>query len=196
MIKTWQDIPGFFDFADIYDQAVDEAKDGDTLVEVGAFLGKSAAYMAEQIKLSGKDLRFFVVDSWDETAYAKWWTLLDNDPPSPWPKPELYDMPLMVAFEYCMDRVGARGSMCPLAMPSVSAARIFPDEGVGFVFIDANHQYPGISADIAAWWRKVKQGGILAGHDYTAAIWPDVKRAVDEAFPAIEQRGSSWMVRK
>ena len=41
MIKTWQDIPGFFDFADIYDQAVDEAKDGDTLIEVGAFLGKS-----------------------------------------------------------------------------------------------------------------------------------------------------------
>ena len=68
MIKTWQDIPGFFDFQDIYDQAVDEAKDGDTLIEVGAFLGKSAAYMAEQIKLSGKDLRLFVVDSWDENG--------------------------------------------------------------------------------------------------------------------------------
>ena len=150
MIKTWQDIPGFFDFQDIYDQAVEEAKDGDTLIEVGAFLGKSAAYMAEQIKLSGKDLRLFVVDSWDENAYRNWWTLLDNDPPSPWPKPELHDMPLMVAFEYCMERTGTRGSLCPLAMPSLSAARIFPDEGVGFVVSsDANPPYTGISADIS-----------------------------------------------
>ena len=147
--------------------------------------------MAQQIKLSGKDLRFFVVDSWDETAYAKWWTLLDNDPPSPWPKPELYDMPLMVAFEYCMERVGVSGSLCPLAMPSVSAAGIFSDEGVHFVFIDASHHYRGISVDIAVWWPKIRQGGILAGHDYSAAIWPDVKRAVDEAFPKIEQRGTS-----
>src|SRR5579863_7602837 len=98
-IKTWRDIPGFFDFQDIYDQAVAEARDSDTLIEVGTFLGKSAAYMAERIKESGKDLRFFVVDSWDEKEYAQWWIDVRRDPPAPWPVEELYGMPLQKAFE-------------------------------------------------------------------------------------------------
>ncbi len=63
MIKTWHDIPGFFDFMDLYDLAVSGVRDGDTLVEVGSFLGKSAAYMAERIRESGKRLHFQCVDS-------------------------------------------------------------------------------------------------------------------------------------
>ncbi len=68
-----------------------------------------------------------------------------------------------------------------LRLPSVSAAEMFDPGELDLVFIDGDHSYEGARADIAAWTPKVKEGGILAGHDYYAR-WPGVVRAVDEAF--------------
>jgi len=45
------------------------------------------------------------------------------------------------------------------------AAKRFKRE-VDFVYIDGNHDYTYVVADILAWHPKVKPGGILAGHDY------------------------------
>ncbi|HRH68806.1 MAG TPA: class I SAM-dependent methyltransferase [Flavobacteriales bacterium] len=42
----------------------------------------------------------------------------------------------------------------------------FADGQLDFVYIDANHRYEAVMADIRAWWPKVKAGGILGGHDY------------------------------
>lgn len=49
---------------------------------------------------------------------------------------------------------------------SVEAARKVPDGSLDFAYVDANHTYPHVVADIAAWLPKVRKGGILAGHDY------------------------------
>lgn len=35
-----------------------------------------------------------------------------------------------------------------------------------FIFIDGNHTYEYVIEDLQNYWPKVKQGGILAGHDY------------------------------
>jgi len=69
---------------------------------------------------------------------------------------------------------------------SRDAARVVPDGSLDFVFIDANHFYDYVRADIAAWTPKVRPGGIVAGHDYLARSrageeW-GVIRAVREAF--------------
>jgi len=60
---------------------------------------------------------------------------------------------------------------------SPKAADYFKDNSLDFVYIDAEHTYEAVKLDMPAWWKKVKIGGILAGHDYG---WPTVKRAVDE----------------
>lgn len=67
---------------------------------------------------------------------------------------------------------------------SVDAAEDVPDESLDFAFIDADHSYEGCSKDIAAWWPKIRPGGVLTGHDYGAradrlGLW-GVSRAVDE----------------
>lgn len=53
-----------------------------------------------------------------------------------------------------------------------------------FVFIDADHTYEGVKADIDAWWPKVAPNGVLAGHDYGGRLDQKgkfgVSRAVDE----------------
>ena len=48
---------------------------------------------------------------------------------------------------------------------------------IDFVYIDGCHDYKEVKKDIEIWTDKVKQGGIVAGHDYPAE---GVKRAVDE----------------
>lgn len=49
---------------------------------------------------------------------------------------------------------------------SLTAAGHIPDRSLDFVYIDANHSYEHVVADIAAWAPKVRSGGVLAGHDF------------------------------
>ncbi len=49
---------------------------------------------------------------------------------------------------------------------SVEAARDFEDGSLDAVYIDANHRYEFVVADIHAWLPKIRKGGIISGHDY------------------------------
>lgn len=51
-------------------------------------------------------------------------------------------------------------------MLSLQAAPLFDDGYFQMVYLDGNHSHFAVSADIAAWWPKVRPGGILAGHDF------------------------------
>lgn len=60
--------------------------------------------------------------------------------------------------------------------PSIEAAARF-NEQVDAVFIDAWHVYDAVREDIAAWYPKIRPGGLLALHD---ASMDGVKKAVQE----------------
>ncbi|HLI23192.1 MAG TPA: class I SAM-dependent methyltransferase [Stellaceae bacterium] len=87
--------------------------------------------------------------------------------------------------------------------PSVDASRGFADESADLIFIDGDHRYAAVNADLAAWWPKLRRGGIFCGDDY---LWPDVKKAVDEFVAAgkrqlrlVAKAGSAypiWTVQK
>lgn len=49
---------------------------------------------------------------------------------------------------------------------SMEAIKDIPDNCLDFVFIDGNHDYEHVKEDITEWSKKVKPGGIIAGHDY------------------------------
>lgn len=51
--------------------------------------------------------------------------------------------------------------------PSMEAAKDFADSSLDFVYIDANHEKQFVIDDITQWYRKIKPGGIVAGHDYS-----------------------------
>jgi Methyltransferase domain len=68
---------------------------------------------------------------------------------------------------------------------SVDASAKFDDGFFDFVYIDADHTEAAVWADINAWWSKVRVGGILSGHDYSAAI-PTTKDNVVLKFGVIE----------
>ncbi len=49
---------------------------------------------------------------------------------------------------------------------SMNAVTTFKDNTLDFVFIDGNHEYDAVLEDIIEWTKKIKVGGIIAGHDY------------------------------
>jgi len=62
------------------------------------------------------------------------------------------------------------------------------------VYIDAAHDYENVKKDILVWLPKVKQGGIIAGHD---VIIGGVKQAVVEIFGNYKQfENTSWLIVK
>jgi hypothetical protein len=42
----------------------------------------------------------------------------------------------------------------------------FPDNYFDMIYVDARHDYKGVLKDLRDWWPKLREGGIMAGHDY------------------------------
>ena len=61
-LPSWDQVPGFFDFAAVYDAAVAAGQDGDVFVEIGCLAGRSTCYLASRIKESGKAITLYAVD--------------------------------------------------------------------------------------------------------------------------------------
>ena len=90
-------------------------------------------------------------------------------------------------FLFAVDRLRPYSDRVRLVrMGSVEAAGIFADGSVDLVYIDAAHDYESVAADLAAWWPKVSDRGILAGHDFDATH-PGVVEAVTQ-FGAMVER--------
>ncbi len=53
-------------------------------------------------------------------------------------------------------------------MYSADAVKEFPDKHFDWVFIDANHSYEACLEDLRLWAPKIKDDGLLCGHDFAA----------------------------
>lgn len=78
---------------------------------------------------------------------------------------------------------------------SVEMAEKVKNESLDFIFIDADHRYPAVIKDLAAWVPKLKPGGVLCGHDIHL---PGVKKAVDEKLRQYEDTEVDhvWIAKK
>jgi hypothetical protein len=135
-------------------------KHGSVGVEVGVCLGHYSKTLLE----SGKFTRLWSIDTWDEDFPGLPAGMSGSD--------------TMAAVATRLWRFGLASVI--LRSQSVLAAATFPDAYFDLVYLDADHVYSAISADMEAWWPKVKSGGVFAGHDYNAEVGEDVICAVDE----------------
>lgn len=68
---------------------------------------------------------------------------------------------------------------------SLDAVKLFKPKSIDFVYIDGNHAYKYVLEDLEAWYKIVKKGGIVSGHDYLRRKHKDnpnvqIKPAVDK----------------
>ena len=64
-----------------------------------------------------------------------------------------------------------------LRQTSVQASITVPDDSLDMVYIDGNHKYPYVVIDLLSYWTKLRNGGIMSGHDLNFST---VTKAVEE----------------
>ena len=76
-----------------------------------------------------------------------------------------------------------RSYIHPLKGKSAEVAKKFT-EPIDLIFIDGDHSYEGVKADVESWLPKVKDGGIVVFHDIG---WAEgVKKAIAEYIKPIQ----------
>jgi hypothetical protein len=183
MIKHyWQNIHGWDDgIPPVYQNIVTQAEDGMHFVEVGAWKGRSSAFMAVEIANSEKKIQFDCVDTW-------------KGDPNEGSHMEDEHVKNDTLYEHFLENMKpVEGYYQAIRMPSVEAAKLYEDNSLDFVFIDGAHDYDNVTADIAAWLPKVKEGGIIGGHDWGH---PPVARAVNDSLTDIAIEYGCWFKQK
>ena len=66
-----------------------------------------------------------------------------------------------------------------MKMTSMEAVSHFDDFSLDFVYIDGLHEFDSVMRDVMHWARKVRPGGIVAGHDYYPFYQGGVIPAID-----------------
>jgi len=65
---------------------------------------------------------------------------------------------------------------------SKDIAPMIEDGSLDLVFIDGDHSYEGVRLDIDLWLPKVREGGVISGHDYNNTNkYGDAFKGVDKA---------------
>jgi len=115
---------------------------------VGAEIGSLRGEFTEELCKSG--LKIHAIDPW---AYYKNY------------KRHPQEAPMEEIFEEAKKRL-ALYDCTFIRKTSMDAVEDFEDNSLDFVYIDGNHSIRYIVEDIFEWYRKVKPGGVVSGHDY------------------------------
>lgn len=174
-------VPGWFGLDDFefYKFSVANAPFTAHFVEVGSFKGRSSSFMAVEIVQSNKNIRFDCVDTWMGSE--------EHQAGQGFEDADVVRGSLYEAFLANMEPV--KGHFNPIKLDSIQASALYRDQSLDWVFIDASHDYHSVLADIKCWMPKVKQGGIISGHDYHH---PPIKQAVAETVGSVDAIGNCW----
>ncbi len=178
----------FFTYSMYYSYIANKLKDGDVFVEIGAWLGQSAIFIAEYIKRKNLKVKFYTIDIFDSDEIKK----------------TSFEMGTEVAKEkkiyetYLENTAHVKDYITTIIGNSQEVYKQFEDESIDYLFIDGDHSHEGFAIDIKLWYPKVKKGGIVSGHDY---IWGGngVKPIID-AFSVFKAKafgfGDVWFYEK
>lgn len=104
----------------------------------------------------------------------------------PWPEPAVR--------RQFLNRCGHYPHLVRIEGRSPSILRGWRIEDLDMVYVDGDHSYEAVKADILATLPYIRSNGFLAGHDY---YLPDVTRALREYFTEVDEVFSdgSWAIR-
>lgn len=79
---------------------------------------------------------------------------------------------------------------------ATEAADLIPDNSLDYIFIDGDHSYDNALQDMKNYYKKVKNGGIFAGHDYylpgVFGAVGDFRRDMKIVKPVLTCENSVW----
>jgi len=150
----------------VYKSLVSAVPENGKMAEIGVWQGRSLCSVAKIIK--DKNLQVAAIDTFKGSEGEKEHTSLAEK------------ISILDAFKNNILRFGLEKNISIYSMTSASASAAIPNRSLDFVFIDANHSYEYVLQDIKLWLPKVKDGGVIAGHDFLYS--EGVRTAVHETF--------------
>jgi len=168
------------------------AKGKKNICEVGCWTGESTAILATEAKLTGG--RITVID---------WFN--GNEGSDLKPLAEKHD--IQKIFTDNMHEAGVLDVMDIISENSATAHEKLKDGAFDLIYIDAGHTYINVYEDIQNYVPKVRDGGIICGHDFDATEYNEkfinqdcvdgvhhgVIKAVLDTFKQFEVVSSIWM---
>ncbi len=119
-------------------------------IEIGSFKGYSASVLGGFVK--EQEGHLFCVDNWKGAEGTV-------------NRMEAEKADIHAIFMLNMAELHLLKTVSVITEDSLTASTYFADGIADLIFIDANHMYSSVKADLNAWWPKVKAGGTLCGHD-------------------------------
>jgi hypothetical protein len=134
--------------------------------DVGAEIGVLAGQFAYHVLLRAQPSKLYLIDPWRYGLQAD----VETDP-SPENQAARDEQ-----FERTRSLFALEANVEILRMKSQDAAAHISDRSLDYVYIDGEHSYDAVRADLAHYLPKVRPGGHLIGDDYG---WSGVGAAVD-----------------
>lgn len=172
MIKhNYQEIEGWFNMEQQYLELLENTPEGGIFVELRAFKGKSTSFIVTEMLNRKRNIKFFTVDTFQGDSGS-------ND----LKEVEAYkQVNVSKMYEEFLDNTEhLDNNFTVIKDYSWEAADYFLDDSVDICFLDAGHSASAVLADLKAWYPKMKNNSIMAGHDYNS--WIGVKTSVLEFF--------------
>lgn len=183
-LEGYRDPASWFRFAEAYDLLVARmpADRPSIVVEVGCWKGASTRYLGERVIESRKPITIVAIDHFKGSASE----------PSMVERAASEDVFAVFQQNVAPVRAVLGDERFRLhCIDSLAAAAAWEYECPEAVWLDGDHSYAAVKADIAAWWPLVRGGGVLGGDDYDQA---GVRRAVHEFHRPhwVASRSVSW----
>jgi predicted O-methyltransferase YrrM len=127
-----------------------------TMIEIGSYMGDSTIVFAQKFKKVITIDPF--INNYDDLEYTTEFAALT------------------LVYEQFLKNISIYNNIIHIRKKSDDAIFDIIDK-VDFVYIDGHHIYEQVTKDIINYKKIIKDGGIIAGHDYPAT---DVTKAVNE----------------
>lgn len=120
----------------------------------GAEIGVQRGIYSEYLIKAGRFSKFYCIDSWQHVPGRQDGSNVSQDQQD------------LIFFQACK-RLAQFGYRVEIIRSSSSkAVERFLDNSLDFIYIDADHTYDGCIADLECYYPKLKEDGVMAGHDF------------------------------
>ena len=130
---------------------------------VGVELGVAEAKLSVKMLDRLPNLHLILIDPWE--AYQDWWGPIEQA------NQNVNERVAMESLEMFTGRFEL------IKEYSDTAHEKLENGAYDFVYIDADHSYGWVLHDLHVYWPKVKEGGLLCGHDRSL---PEVNKAITD----------------
>lgn len=153
MKHNYHKIPGWFNYSEMYDLAIEHMPKDGKILEIGCFLGKSTSYLLTNLCNAGReDVTVWALDTFkgsSEHTFMNHWVGVDGS----------FKQQTAEHLKYFIGR-----NQCHLVesrSDNEKTIASFDDGFFDMIMVDGAHEYDAVKDDVNNWWPKLKDDGIM-----------------------------------